>query len=300
MSYDDFETSDGRPVQLLIFANGLLRFRYTNVARPITVGVDVYTPLAYSYNEPALSKDSDDAQLRMRMPRTATVLALYAGAYRSSPTTLTINRFHDNDPDGQIITHFKGEVASVNRESGEGVMLIIPFQEGGHEIPRYTFQSQCNSFLYDSPGCSLTRGDWSFAGTITTIANGVEVEIAGLRAAAAALDAGVSSALTSDELDRYWQAGYLVTVDGEVREIMEGNFGSDPDVLRLLHPFRSAQAGDAVTVFAGCEKSLDICNRKFDNAINFQGFAFVPEVDPAHTELPPGTRTTPGNFAGFS
>ena len=296
--FADFETADGRPIELLTFQSGSMLFRYTNVGRPVTVGANTYTPISYTASEPTISKDSDDSQITIRLPRTATILSLYNGQYRSNVTTVTQERFHDNDPSQDLQVFFKGIVGSVNRENGQGVMLVLPFQAGNFRVPRYNFGSLCSSFLYDTPGCSVDRNLFNYQTTITSITNGTEIGFTGLRARAAALDAGVNGLLTSDELDNYWLAGYIATTDGEVREIMEADFGGNPDVVRILQPFRDASVNDGCTVFAGCLMSVDICDRKFDNAINFRGWPYVPEVTVTQTELPPGSRTSPGNFSG--
>ena len=299
MAYEDFITQDGRPIELLTFQSGALAFRYTNVGRDVTHGAYTYTALSYRATEPALSKDSDDGRVTFRLPGTATVLALFNGERSSSVMTVTQERFHDNDPAEAIGVHYKGKIVGVTREDGEGVMSSIPFQAGDFSVPRYNYGSLCSSSLYETPGCSVLRDNFRYQTTITSITNGgVQIGFTGLRDRAAVLDAAVNGALSSAELDTYWLAGYIATDAGEVRPIMEANVGSDPDVVRILHPFRDAVATDACTVYAGCLFDIDICNRKFDNAINFRGWPYVPEVDPTHTELPPGSRTSPGPFVG--
>ena len=37
--------------------------------------------------------------------------------------------------------------------------------------------------------------------------------------------------------------------------------------------------GDAVTVVAGCRRTIEVCQSKFDNAVNFRGFPFMPGQD---------------------
>lgn len=298
MTFAAFQVADGRPIELLTFQSGALTFLYTNVSQQVQIGSRIFTPISYTGTEPRLSKDSDDAQITIRIPRTATVLGLYSGQYRSNLTTVTIERFHNNDPAQELQVFFKGIVGSVNREGQEGIMLVLPFQAGNFRIPRYNFGSLCSSFLYDSPGCSVSRDDFRYQTTITSITDGVEIGFTGLRARAATLDAAVSGALTSDELDTYWLAGYIATVDGEVREIMEANLGSDPDTVRILQPFRDALATDGCTVYAGCVNDIGICDRKFDNAINFRGWPYIPEINPTQTELPPGSRTSSSGFSG--
>lgn len=296
MTFAAFETADGRPIELLTFVSGSTVIRYTNVGREVQFGANVFSPVPFRSSDPIVSKDSDDSQVKIQLPRTATVLALWNGQYGSNVTTVTIERFHNNDPDQQLQVHFKGQVASVAKEGPRYVMLVLPFQAGNFIVPRANFGALCSSFLYDTPGCSLTRDNFRYVTTITSITNDVEIGFTGLRARAATLDAGINGLLSSAELDGYWLGGYIATDDGEVREIMEGPFGGDPDVVRILQPFRDVSVGEACTVFAGCLFDIDICNRKFDNAINFRGWPYVPEVDPGNTELPPGSRTSSGNF----
>jgi uncharacterized phage protein (TIGR02218 family) len=37
--------------------------------------------------------------------------------------------------------------------------------------------------------------------------------------------------------------------------------------------------GDAFTVSAGCDKQFSTCRTKFDNALNFRGFPYMPGND---------------------
>ncbi len=302
MTFDAFETGDGSPVELLTFANGLLNFRFTNQLEPVTVGSFVFEPLAYTRSAWSQSKDQDDNNVRMTAPKDFAVAQLYQGIISSSVTTVRIERFHaDDTPTPEIQVAWKGQIVSLQYSGDNVEFLMEPLTKGAEVTPPDTFSAQCNAFLFESPGCNLTSDDWKFVATATSITpDGLEITFAGLRLQAETLDLaqGGPGALTSAELDTYWQGGHIRTGDGEIRDIVEGNVGGDPDTVRIPLKFRAFVGGDGASVFAGCNLLLDICHRKFDNAINFQGYAYVPEIDPANTELPPGSRTSPTKFSG--
>jgi hypothetical protein len=302
MTFDAFETTDGSPVELLTFANGPDIFRRTNAVKPITVLSNVFTPLAYTRSKFSQSKDSDDNNITMRVPNVFELVALYSGVFTSFTTTCTIERFHLDDPGNEIIVIWKGTLASINHQADEASLLLQPLTSGQEVTPPDTFSGLCNAFLFQSPGCLLSRDDFRFIATLSTVdSTGILLTFNGLRLEAATIDAaqgGPTGPLTSDELDIYWQGGYIQTGAGEVRDIVEGNIASDPDTVRIILPFRDFQVGEGANVFAGCDLSVGTCHKKFDNAINFQGYPYIPEIDPANTELPPGTRTSSSRFAG--
>lgn len=287
MSFDAFETSDGQPVEFVTFINGSTIVRRTNANRAVTPAAFEFLPLEYTRTAPAMSKDSDDTQIRFKVPGDFQIVGLYTNILTSNITSVTIERFHLNDPAAEIQVFWKGTIASVVRNNAMAEILCRPITQGGHEIPRFTYQSACNYFLYDSQTCRLNSADFDFTAPVTSIVNKTEIKITGLRAEAVIIDAGIPGTLTAAELDDYWLGGF-VTANGELRRIAEGNIGADPDVIRIAFPFLDLEVSDLITVFAGCLRSADICVRKFDNIINFGGFNNVPEVNPMDTELPSG------------
>lgn len=302
MTFDAFETGDGSPVELLAFSNGFESFFYSNTIAPITIGANTFEPLAYSRSAWSQSKDQDDNNVRMTAPNDWPVAILYQGQLTSNVTTVTIQRFHADDPAEQVQIAWKGQIVSLEY-SGDNVKLLLePITKGTETTPPDTFSAQCNAFLFQSPGCNLTADTFKFIGTASSISpNELEITFPNLRLEAVTIDAaegGPPGSLSSAELDNYWQGGYIKTGAGEVRDIIEGDVGGDPDTVRIPIPFRSFVAGEGASIFAGCNLGLDICQRKFNNAINFQGYAYIPEIDPANTELPKGSRKSVNPFAG--
>jgi hypothetical protein len=303
MAFTDFETADGSPIELITFRNGAIEEARSNTIRPVQVGAKTYQPLAYSRSSPSQSKDTDDNNIVLKVPQGFPIINLYgSGPLTSFITLVTIERFHNDDPAQQLQTFWKGQVVSVDRAGDEVQVLLQPITRGSELTPPDTYSALCNSFLFQSPGCGLIRDSWRFLATLSSVSSdGLELVFTGLRAQASILDAaqgGPTGPLTSDELDRYWQGGYIATGGGESRSIVEGNIASDPDRVRIDLPFRDFNVGDGASVYAGCSLTLAICHKKFNNAINFQGYPYIPEVDPANTELPPGSRTSSSGFAG--
>lgn len=302
MTFQAFETSDGQPVELLTMVNGVTIERYTNAENQLVIGANTFEPLEYRRTAPAQSKDADDAQVRITLPADNPIVRLYSTILTSNITTITIERFHNNDPDEQVQVFWKGQIGSVTVSDAEATILCIPLTQGRDELPRYTYQALCNYFLYDTNSCRVVRDDFRFVGTITSFLTPTQVTCSGLRARAQVIDTGQGGNLTSDELDEYWLNGYLET-GGEVRRIVRspgGGSPADPDTVDIPFPFQgNVQVGDPIEVFAGCRRDTDICNRKFNNLLNYGGWPTVPKRNPFTIELPPGSREdTGGGFFG--
>ena len=166
MTFDAFERTDGSPVELLTFANGLQIFRFTNQIEPVTVGSFVFEPLAYTRSAWSQSKDQDDNNVRMTAPKDFAVAQLYQGVLTSSVTTVTIERFHADDlPTPQIQIAWKGQIVSLQYSGDNVEFLMEPITKGAEVTPPDTFSAQCNAFLFESPGCLLTADDFKFVAT---------------------------------------------------------------------------------------------------------------------------------------
>lgn len=303
MSFDAYETADGSPVELLTWRNGGVSFFSSNTVKPYLNGINLHLPLAYLRPPFSQSKDSDDTNINMTVPNSFGVVNLYDGQLTSNVTTLTIERFHLDDPALEMQAVWKGLIVSLERSEDTVQILLQPVSTGAEATPPDTFSALCNSFLFQSPGCNLARASFRYIATVSAIdATKTIITLPGLRVQAGTLDGalgGPTGPLSSPELDIYWQGGYIQTGAGEVRDIVEGNVAADPDKVRVNIPFRSLATLEGVNVYAGCDLSLATCHKKFNNALNFQGYAYIPEIDPANTELPPGTRTSPTKFAGI-
>lgn len=68
----------------------------------------------------------------------------------------------------------------------------------------------------------------------------------------------------------------------------------DGEIILWRALLREIAVGDAISVTAGCDKRFETCRTRFQNAINFRGFPFIPAPDFVIAYAQPGE----GNHAG--
>lgn len=278
-----------RPVEYLTFQNGGTRWRYTNSNINEQLGPRVFTPLAYTRTEPAFAKNSNDGQVKFVIPSSLPLVDLYDTLPSSFTTTVQIETA-DRDTPGSERVFWQGQVVSVQKAGQFTTILAAPATAVPSQVPRYVYSGLCNWVLFQD-GCSLNRQDWRHESTVDSVESQTVFTVDGLSTQAAALATAAGGNLTQGEIDAYWQGGYVETSLGEKRPIYEANVDGVPSRIRILRPFKNLlQAADGVTVYAGCARTRDICNRKFQNALRHGGFPDIPEgINPFRTELPPGS-----------
>lgn len=68
--------------------------------------------------------------------------------------------------------------------------------------------------------------------------------------------------------------------EGTAYDVKVHAAGSPYPIIELWTPTAFAiQAGDTFTIIAGCLQTIKECRDKFDNVVNFQGYAFMPGND---------------------
>lgn len=296
MTFDATETSEfSEPTEFLSFKNGSDNWYYTNSNVEETIGARTFAPLAYTRDTPSFSKDSDNGHIKFKVPNNIPIVDFYGTLPSSSVSSITIERRHRNDPDQGVQIFWKGQVASVQREGDFATILGIPLTQLPAQIPRYTYSGLCNWFLFQDR-CGLTKEQWRHSGEVLTIDTTATIlTIDGLRTQAQTLaDAQAAlrspeNALTAQEIDDYWKAGYCETSSGEVRAVYDTDISGDADTIRIIQPFRFLEAGDTLTVYAGCDHSRTTCFKKFNNHVRHGGFPDIPIINPFDTELPKGS-----------
>ena len=168
-----------------------------------------------------------------------------------------------------VVVLFAGRVAEI--DAGRS---LASFSVNSHlellnqNLPRNLYQA----------GCVNTLGD---ASCTVTIANFATTGIAAAGSTASSIAAAVSNPLAG-----YFNQGKISFTSGVnaglSRSVKQCLYGA-PGTITLLAPFPVAPAaGDAFTLFAGCDKSLgpNGCP-KFNNTGNFRGLPFVPVPETA-------------------
>lgn len=129
------------------------------------------------------------------------------------------------------------------------------------------YQKGCDAALGDARcGVDLADPRWFRDGVATRI-------LGETRLVASGVDGAEPNFFAGGRLD--WTGG----ADAGTASVVAASGAGE---IRLAAPpGRAPAAGDAFRVHAGCDKTFATCNAKFDNAVRFRGFPFMPGDDAA-------------------
>lgn len=153
--------------------------------------------------------------------------------------------------------------------------------------PRRTWQEQCNWPLYSS-WCTASRAAYTVYGkTVTNNTSGILTAAGHLEFTVSSVGASVPATIPGS----WFELGQVIFTTGTLNGLRRSvqtqslSFASSSgtvgafDLLSEL-PFVPS-SGDQFTVVPGCNKTVDHCQNKFNNFINFGGFRDIPKPETA-------------------
>ena len=251
-------------------------YRWTNVDFPV-----LYNGAAFLSNGPlvqglkykaTIGLEVDKQQILIAARPTDLVngapllIALRDGAFDGA--TVQRDRVFLTAPGGSVIggvTLFKGRVSTVDQVGRTSARLTVASDLVvlDYDMPRNLFSPTCVHTLYDS-GCGVVRGAYAANGSAGAGSTSSAVAFAG---------AGASHAQGSI----VFSSGANANVRATVKSVTTGA------VLNLVYPLPFAPAaGDAFTVYAGCDHTQNTCAARFSNLLRFRGFPYVPPPQVAY------------------
>lgn len=270
----DFDTLESsveasRPVEVYSFALGADTFLYTSAEDEITVGAVTYGPEAISRTAIAQGDDDSDQPLEIEVPATNVFARKYISIVPGVRATVSIFRVQrDETPSLTQALYYKGVVQSVAfPDNGHRAKIAARSIESemSRPIPRFTYQSVCNNFLYDT-GCGVNPDTYKHVGEVTDV-DGNTITVSGA--------SGFSSG--------YFNAGYVKPAGVQDFRLILDHTG---DVLTLLLPFGENIVGASADVYAGCDHLIaGHCNTRFSNVGRHAGFAWVPSKNPFNSGI---------------
>ena len=157
------------------------------------------------------------------------------------------------------VTLFHGRVSTVDNVGRTQAQITVASDLVilDYDMPRNLYSPTCLHALYDS-GCGVPRGTYAASGTAGAGSTASAIAFAG----ALASHAQGSLVFTS---------GVNANVRATVKSAVAGAS------LTLIYPLPAAPAaGDAFTVYAGCDHTPATCKARFSNLADFRGFPYVP------------------------
>ena len=183
------------------------------------------------------------------------------------------------------ISRFYGDVWSVDSDYKA---TIVPFGNlFDRKFPRFLL-SVSDNYTQFSPPTKLTPSAFQTSGTI---AGNVDHTSQALT---------VNSATGHAQVADYFAGGWLETGTGaglEKRGILHSTpQGAAQVVLTIDRPLLKATANQALNFYPGYDGSIDQCDAKFNNRINFGGAPYIPNVNPGVKAIKP--KNTQGGKKG--
>jgi uncharacterized phage protein (TIGR02218 family) len=257
--------------------------RYTSFESDLTYGGHTYNSrkLSHGAMSQGVALDKDGVDIDTYVSENPALAAMIALRMEAALFVTIIQAEVDAGAAVNAVTVFYGEVVSTGIK---GAKLTAKTVTGGsvydRMIPRVVFQQRCNNSLFDA-GCTLVKADWMWTAVVQTPgAGGFPFEI-------------VLNTLTDPSgysgpavLSSFFMLGWIEFGSGaswQARAIM-ANTAPAAGVITLSldrDPYPQPIAGDAVSIFPGCDLAAATCQSKFSNYLNFLGHPFMPAANPS-------------------
>jgi uncharacterized phage protein (TIGR02218 family) len=262
VAFDALETSEqgAQPVELYTFRRGVERLDYTSSDVAVVYQTRTYTPAPLQRQAIEETSEISRADLRITAAHDFAPAEWFSPYPPSEVVSFELRRLHRGDTDaalfwiGRLITvSWKDTTAELQCES-----LLASMRRPGL---RRLYQRSCPHALYGA-GCLVAAASFRHAATLSGVSGTTLTS-----SAFATLGTG------------YLAGGYLEWQDGTRLERRAIRAHTSGDIV-ISHPIPALVAFAAVTVYAGCDRTLATCHTKFTNSANFGGFPNVPSKNP--------------------
>lgn len=265
MPYSDIEKSEfgGEPFELYTFIRGDQRWRYTSGSHPFQYSYEplIYESAAIQRGNLAQGQEAAKNALTLTVPMDLPLLDEFRGIPDYGVMAINVERLHVTDNSQEVITIWTGRVLGVKFSPDDGRAeincepVMVSLKRNGL---RRLYSKNCSHVLY-GVDCKVPAIPVP-AQVIAVDQNRVTLNIA----------------MVANE----YAGGWLQTPNGEQRAMILGN---DEQTVTLIYPIEQLVTWQAVELYLGCDHSLQTCNTKFSNILNFGGFPWIPDVNPFNT-----------------
>ncbi len=260
-AYDIAESSieSGEPVELFRFDYGNASFTYTSGDTTVQHSGSTYTPEPIRRSELQLTADMEKSLLKLTTTKNNEIVQLFTPGTLSAILFVTVYRQHTTATDANYVVLYKGRVTSCNTSEVEAVLTCEPiFTSLKRQGLRRTYEPSCPLMLY-SPACKVDKSLFAVTGPVSGFDGKKQLTVA---AASTKADG--------------WFTGGIVIAEGKPHMIAN-HIGSTLTLMR--HMQGSTITGD-VTLYPGCDHTRTTCATKFNNILNYAGFAWMSARNP--------------------
>jgi len=257
MSFDAIETSghDAKDFDLYLFDTGSTVYALTNEDSSITYNGRTYLPATITRDEIELSQEQSAGQVKVKLPKSHPIAALFIPTLPPVPVTLTIYSGHYGD--SEIVAIFIGRVASARYPDMCELSCVTNRDDLKRKIPTLLYQPNCPR-VFGDPGCGVNLATYTYSGTLDHAnSDGTILTVPAF--------ASIPHSLVAGFIRRGNDVRLVIAQTGASITVMIAIPGLAP--------------GDTIVGTAGCTKRYSDC-AAFSNVANFLGFDAIPNRNP--------------------
>lgn len=263
MTYNDSEVSitGGEPVELYEFRRGVDTWRFTSASSDISHGGFTYDKAQIEREEISNSPEINRSGLEVTVDNNNPVAHLFKLQPPGAVVSVTILRIHRGVADSVVV--WVGRVLGCKWGTADASLQTESSSTSRKRLGlRRRYSLSCPHVLYGL-GCNVSRLAFKTLGTVGAISENV-----------------ITVGEASGQPDGYWNGGYIFwqAAAGEVDyRMVDTHVGS---TLTLTFKVHGMSVGNTVDLFPGCNHTMDHCENRFGNILNYGGWPFQPEINP--------------------
>jgi hypothetical protein len=280
------------PAFLFIFVeNGIRTDRFTSYENTITIPTGTYAgryvPAPFSFDTVKAGLKLDQEKLDLKSfkfdgnPLNKMWPFALDGVLTVEIVEVRLNTTDPTAPPGGAVSRFYGDIWSVDSQYKA---TAIPFGNlFERKFPRFLLSVSDNYTQFSAP-TQLAASAFKIGASINGAVNHTSQTLS------------IAGATAHSKPADYFAGGWLETGTGatlEKRGILHSAPGTGIIVtLAIDRPLLKAPTGAPISLYPGYDGSIDQCDTKFNNRINFGGHAYIPDINPAVKAI------TPKNVSG--
>jgi len=255
------EANQRKPVELYhVWRDGGIHWRYTDGDVSVVFDGDTYDPATLNRTSTKYNTQLEVTTLEITTSFVTDPTLEFIAINPIEILWVSVSKLHRDQNPLEADVIFIGQIKSVSFKGVAASITCVGFEHFLKQpVPKWRYQPNCNHHIFDSK-CTKIEADYKTTATITLNSTGTEL----------------TSATFGGEADGYFRGGKVVFGD-EARTAVN-HVGS---VITLMYKFKDLEDSDSVDAYPGCDGRAETCRDKFDNVINFLGFPFIPEENPA-------------------
>lgn len=164
-----------------------------------------------------------------------------------------------------VIKRFSGRVSDIEFSRSQADLTVSSYIKMlDIAMPRNLFETSCNHTPF-SAGCGLNKANWGVGGSVQS----------------GSTKSLIKTGIVRDDED-YFTLGMLTFTTGlnaGISRTIKSYNNKTGEVVPVAAFPAEVSIGDTFMVYAGCDRTMDCCKKRFNNLANFRGFPFTPIVE---------------------